>query len=313
MTMMISAALHRLRAACVVTLLASAVTATAATYRDDAGRSVMFDRPPSRVVTLAPNLTEFVYAVGAGSTLVGTVSSSDYPEAARNVPRIGDSRRFDLERLLTLKPDLVLAWQHGNADRELARLEAAGLPLFRIEPRRLDDVPRTLERVGELLGHAEEGRARAEGVRGELSVLRARHAQGAPVSVFYQVWQSPLMTLNRKQIINDVIELCGGRNVFANLPQLVPQLSSESVVAADPEAILAARQRSGDAGGVERDLHDSLLAGWQRYPGMTAVRRRWLFTLPGDAITRQGPRIVEGARAVCEALDTVRSERRARP
>jgi len=143
--------------------------------------------------------------------------------------------------------------------------------------------------------------------------LRARHADVASVSVFYQVWQSPLMTLNRQHIISDVIDLCGGRNVFADLPQLVPQLSTESVVAVDPEAILATRQRASDAGGAERDPDHPLLAGWRRYPGLIAVQRRWLYTLPGDAITRQGPRIVEGARAVCDALDTVRSERRARP
>ena len=300
-------------AAVVVTLLAAASSVDAATYRDDAGRAVVLDRPPTRVVTLAPNLTEFVYAVSAGSTLVGTVSPNDYPEAARSVPVIGDSRRFDVERILTLKPDLVLAWHHGNADRDLAQLEAAGLRLYRIEPRRLDDVPRVLERVGELLGHAEQGRVRAEGMRAELSTLRARHADVPAVSVFYQVWQSPLMTLNRQQIISDLIDLCGGRNVFADLPQLVPQLSIESVVAVDPEAILATRQRTRDAGGAERDPNHPLLAGWQRYPGLTAVQRRWLFTLPGDAVTRQGPRIVKGARAVCDALDTVRSEQRARP
>ena len=311
--LMLGPAVEALRAAVVATLVAGAVTADAATFRDDAGRAVVLEHPPTRVVTLAPNLTEFVYAVGAGSALVGAVSPSDYPQAARSVPVVGDSRRFDLERILTLKPDLVLAWYHGNADRGLAQLEAVGLRLYRIEPRRLDDVPRVLERVGDLLGHAEEGRARAGQMRAELSALRARHADVPTVSVFYQVWQSPLMTLNRQQIISDVIDLCGGRNVFAELPQLVPQLSTESVVALDPEAILAARQRTGDDGGAERDPHHTLLAGWQRYPGLTAVQRRWLFTLPGDAVTRQGPRIVEGARAVCEALDTVRSERRSRP
>jgi iron complex transport system substrate-binding protein len=298
-----------------VALLAAAasVASSAATFVDDAGRAVSLERPPTRVVTLAPNLTEFVYAVGAGATLVGTVSLSDYPAQARSVQHIGDYRRFDLEQLLMLKPDLVLAWHHGNPGRELAQLEAAGLRLYRLEPRRLADVPRALERVGALLGHAEEGRRSAARLRGELEALRQRHADAATVSVFYQVWQNPLMTLNGQHIVSDVVELCGGHNLFAGLPQLVPQLSSESVVAADPEAILAARQLPGDTAGARRDPDDPLLAGWQRYPHLTAVRRGWLYTLPGDAITRQGPRIVEGARAVCSALDEVREERRARP
>jgi len=306
---------HRGRriAAVAAVALAASWPARGATYVDDAGRTVTLERPATRVVTLAPNLTELVYAVGAGAALVGTVSLSDYPAEARAVPRIGDHRRFDIERLLTLKPDLVLAWHHGNPGRELAQLEGAGLRLYRLEPRRLADVPRALERVGELLGHADEGRRAAARLRGELETLRQRHLGGAPVSVFYQVWQNPLMTLNGRHIVNDVIELCGGRNVFADLPQLVPQLSSESVVAADPQAILAARQLPGDTAGAKRDPDDRLLAGWQRYPDLAAVRRRWLYTLPGDAITRQGPRIVDGARAVCGALDEVREERRARP
>jgi iron complex transport system substrate-binding protein len=305
---------HRLRRSAAVAALAliASLAARAATYVDDAGQAVTLERPATRVVTLAPNLTELVYAVGAGAALVGTVSLSDYPAAARAVPRIGDYRRFDIERLLTLKPDLVLVWHHGNPGRELAQLEAAGLRLYRLEPRRLADVPRALERVGELLGHADEGRRVAARLRGELETLRQRHREAAPVSVFYQVWQNPLMTLNGRHIVNDVIELCGGQNVFAELPQLVPQLSSESVVAADPQAILAARQLPDDPAGAKRDPGDPLLAGWQRYPDLTAVRRRWLYTLPGDAITRQGPRIVEGARAVCSALDEVREERRAR-
>ena len=303
-----------LRLAAVALLaLAGSTASPAATYLDDAGRAVTLERPPARVVTLAPNLTELVYAVGAGSTLVGTVSLSDYPEQARAIPHIGDYRRFDVERLLTLKPDLVLAWHHGNPGRELAQLEAAGLRLYRLEPRRLADVPRALERVGELLGHAEEGRRVATRLRDELEALRQRHADAAPVSVFYQVWQNPLMTLSGRHIVSDVVDLCGGHNVFADLPQLVPQLSSESVVAVDPEAILVARQVPGDTAGATRDPAHPLLAGWQRYPHLTAVRRRWLYTLPGDAITRQGPRIVEGARAVCSALDEVREERRARP
>ena len=143
--------------------------------------------------------------------------------------------------------------------------------------------------------------------------LRRRHATAEPVSVFYQVWREPLMTLNGRQIVTDIIALCGGRNVFAGLPQLVPQLSTESVVVANPQVIFAARESGGDPTHALRAPHDPAFAGWLRYPRLIAVRRQWLYTLPGDAITRQGPRIVDGARAVCAALDEVRAERRARP
>ncbi len=287
--------------------------APAYTSVDDAGRTVSIAGPVRRVITLAPSLAELVHAVGAGPALVATVAHSDYPAAARALPRIGDFQRFDVERILMLKPDLVLVWNHGNPGRELAQFEAAGLRLYYLEPRRLDDVPRALERIGALLGHEREGLERARAMRAEVDDLRRRHAAAEPVRVFYQVWKNPLMTLNGRQIISDVIELCGGRNVFADLPQLVPQLSTESVVVANPEAILSAREDSSDGAGLRRDPRDPAYSMWLRHSGVVAVQRNWLYTIPGDAITRQGPRIVVGARAVCAALDQVRAERRANP
>jgi iron complex transport system substrate-binding protein len=286
---------------------------TAATFVDDAGRPFRLDRPAQRVITLAPNLTELVYAVGAGSTLVGTGTLSNFPKEAKAVPRVGDHQRFDVERILLLKPDLVLAWYHGNPGRELAQLEAAGLPLYYLEPRRLDDVARALERVGDLLGRGAEGRARANAWRADIAQLREAHRGAEPVSVFYQVWRNPLMTLNGEHIVSDVIALCGGRNVFADLPQLVPQLSTESVVAANPQAMLSAREDAEDQPVLKRGADDAAFVSWSSYRSIEAVRRNWLYTLPGDLIARQGPRIADGARAVCAALDQVRAERRHRP
>jgi len=288
-------------------------SSTAATFVDDAGRPFRLDHPAQRVITLAPNLTELVYAVGAGSTLVGTVTLSNFPKEAKAVPRVGDHQRFDVERILLLKPDLVLAWYHGNPGRELAQLEAAGLLLYYLEPRRLDDVARALERVGDLLGRGAEGRARANAWRDDIAQLRQAHRGAEPVSVFYQVWRNPLMTLNGEHIVSDVIALCGGRNVFADLPQLVPQLSTESVVAANPQAMLSAREDEDDRPVLKRGADDAAFMSWSSYASIDAVRRNWLYTLPGDLIARQGPRIADGARAVCAALDQVRAERRSRP
>ena len=294
-------------------VLTTVAPARGATFVDDASRPFQLDRPAQRVITLAPNLTELVYAVGGGAALVGTVTLSTFPEEARAVPRVGDYQRFDIERILLLKPDLVLAWHHGNPSRELAQLAAAGLPLYHLEPRRLDDVPRALERVGELLGRADQGRMRAGALRDEIAELRRAHRNVDPVSVFYQVWSNPLMTLNGQHIVSDVIALCGGRNVFADLPPLVPQLSTESVVSANPQVMLSAREDADNGPVLTRGANDAAFAGWLRYPSLEAVRRNWLYTLPGDLIARQGPRIVDGARGVCAALDEVRAERRSRP
>jgi len=296
-------------------LVAGAIAATgdagALTAVDDAGRSVVVARPPVRVVTLAPSLTELVFAAGAGRSLVGVSALSDYPAAARAIARIGDAGRIDVERVLALKPDLVLVWQRGNVGREIEQLERAGVRIFQLEPQRLDDVARAIERLGVLLGHESEARQRAGELRTALAQLRAAHANAPPVRVFYQVWQQPLMTVNRRQIIDDILGVCGGRNVFADLAPLVPTVSTEAVVAADPEAILTASEQGG-AVAWRRDPDAPAFALWRRQPQMVVVRRGWLYTLDGDLISRQGPRIAEGTAAVCAVLDEVRRERAAR-
>jgi iron complex transport system substrate-binding protein len=301
--------------ACVLFALLACSGAPAAVHVDDAGRSVELPQPARRAITLAPNLTEFVYAVGAGATLVGTMDTSNFPEEAKRIARIGDYQRLDVERILALKPDLVLVWHHGNQGRELGQLEAAGLRLFYLEPRSVEDVARSLTRIGVLLGHAAQGEAGAAALRRDVEVLRRRYAQAEPVSVFFQVWSQPLMTLNGQHLTSDLIALCGGRNVFASLPALAPQIALESVVAADPEVILSTRETDADTPLWRREPQGPAFEIWRPFARMTAVKRRWIYTVPGDLLTRQGPRVIDGARAVCAALDEVRSERRsgARP
>lgn len=292
---------------CVASPLAQAVSMV-----DDSGRTVVLDKPPTRIVTLAPSLTELVFAAGGGAAIVGTTSLSDYPAAALRIVRIGDATRLDVERILALKPDLLVVWQRGNVGREIEQIAAAGVPLFQLDPRRLADVPRAIERLGVLLGHEDEAGRNAAVLRASLERLRVAHEGAAPVSVFYQVWQSPLLTLNGEHLISDVIALCGGRNVFADVLPLVPAVSVEAVVAADPEAIVSAGEAGGRAAAWQRAPSSASLAPWRRHARMTAVRRGWLFTLNGDLISRQGPRIAQGAEAMCAALDEVRRERSGR-
>ena len=302
------AALHT---AIATVVLAVSSPSIAVTVVDDAGRSVVVERPPQRVVTLAPSLAELVFAAGGGATLVGVSELSDHPVEARSIPRIGDAGRIDVERVLALHPDLVIVWQRGNVAREIGQLERAGVRLFQLAPQRLDDVVRAIERLGALLGHDDEARHRAADLRAALARLRAAHANAPPVRVFYQVWRQPLMTVNRRQIIDDILGVCAGTNVFADLAPLVPTVSTEAVVAADPEAILTASEETG-AAAWRREPESPAFALWRRQPRMVAVRRGWLYTLDGDLISRQGPRIVDGATAVCTLLDEVRRERAAR-
>lgn len=294
----------------VLAWMASAPAVAAIVVSDDGGATLTLERPATRVVTLAPSLTELVFAAGGGNAVVATDALSDYPPAARQLPRVGDAARLDVERIVATRPDLVVVWGHGNTMRELDQLEAAGLHLFRLEPQRLADVSRAIDRLGVLLGTEPVAHQAARALAERLAALRRSHVGVAPVRVFYQVWASPLMTINRAQMVNDVIDLCGGRNVFADLAPLVPLVSTESVIAAVPEAIFTADEHGATAA-LRRDPGNAAYALWRTHAAIPAVRGRWLYVLNGDSISRQGPRIADGATAICQALDEVRRERAA--
>ncbi|RDU96593.1 cobalamin-binding protein [Trinickia dinghuensis] len=286
-------------------LLPLAPCASAAiTVTDDAGQRVTLAAPAQRVVALAPHAVELAYAAGGGAKLVGAVSYSDYPSAAKALPRVGSNTSLDLERIVALKPDLVIVWRHGNGERQLDRLRALGIPLYHSEPRKLDDVATDLIALGTLMGTGAQARAAAADYRGKIAALRERYAGRAPVSVFYEVWADPLMTLNGTHIVSDVIALCGGRNVFAKLTPLVPTVSTEAVVAANPEAIVTTSQ-----GATQADAPLPSLAAWRAWPRMTAVARGNLFAIDGDLINRPAPRLAQGAEQLCRDLQFARERR----
>jgi iron complex transport system substrate-binding protein len=276
----------------------------AITVTDDNGATVTLAAPAQRVVSLAPHVTELIYAAGGGARLVGAVSYSDYPPEARQIPRVGDNKALDLERIAALNPDLIVVWRHGNAQAQLERLRELHIPLFFSEPHQLDDVAQTLTRLGTLLGTSDIADAAAGHYRQDIANLRARYANRPPVSVFYQVWDQPLMTLNGTHMVSDVIALCGGRNVFARLQPLVPTVSTEAVLAANPEAIFTA-----SAGATKPDAPLPQLDRWRAWPSLTAVARNNLFAIDGDLINRPTPRIAQGAAKLCEDLELARSRR----
>ncbi len=283
------------------------LVAMSTSFTDDTGQSTQWRTPPLRVVTLAPSLTELVFAAGAGHKLVGVDSASDYPAAVAQLPRVGDYQRVDIERLLQLKPDVVLVWVSGNTGRELAQLAAAGVPAVRLEPQRLDDVPRAIERLGELLGTVGAARSNAAQLRNTLAALQAEHSKKTPVSVFYQVWSRPVLTLNDQHLVSDAMRLCGARNVFGALKPLVPEVSVEAVLAAQPQLIVSARESKDGDLAARREPQAGAFALWQEHAGhLKAAQRGALYTLPGDLISRPGPRITFGVRALCEAVDAAR-------
>ena len=260
-----------------------------------AGAATAAGEPARRIVTLAPNLAELVWTAGAGDALVGTVEWSDWPEAVRALPRVGNAFRVDLEALASLEPDLVLAWGGGNPDHLIRRLEADGYRVEVLAPRRLEDIGRHIAVIGRLAGTEPAARRAAGRYRATLDALAAAQAGKPPLRVFFQASWRPLYTVGSGQLIGEVIALCGGVNVFADLCELAPSVSVEAVLASDPQAILTASEERGG------------LDSWQRWPELAAVRYHNLFAIPGDFIARPAPRILEGARRVCAALDDARS------
>ncbi|WP_126447167.1 cobalamin-binding protein [Sulfuricystis multivorans] len=270
------------------------------TVIDDAGTRLDLPHPAERIVSLAPHITETLFAAGAGSKIVGAVDYSDYPEPARTIPRIGGYSRLDLERILALSPDLVIGWASGNSAAHIERLRAAGLPVFLVQPERIDDVAKNLERFGLLAGTAATANAAAADFRMRLAELRARYGARPPVRVFYQIWKQPLMTVGGNQVITDVVRLCGGENVFADLKPLAPQVTVEAVIQADPEVIVASGM--GEA-------RPEWLDDWRQWTTLAAVKRDNLFFIPPDLIQRHTPRLVEGAARLCEQLEAARRKR----
>ena len=268
--------------------------------RDDSGHLVSLAEPASRVVSLAPHLTEMAFAVGAGTAVKAVIRYSDHPAAARGLPVVGDAFALDFEAIAGFKPDLVLVWGSGLNERHKARLRALGLTLFESEIRSPAAIGDTLRRLGALLGQADEGASAAGRFEHEWQSLRERNAGKPALRVFWQLWHEPLMTVNREHLIGEAIAACGGSNVFAGLPLLTPTVGWEAAVAADPELIgSSGRPQDG-----ERDF-----ARWRRFAQVSAVRHQQFAHIDGDLIGRMGPRFVQGAAALCDAIDRARSTR----
>ena len=284
-----------------LTLLLAAGSAQAAIdIADDTGQALHLAQPAKRIVSLAPHITEMLFAAGAGDRVVGAVQYSDYPEAAKKIARVGGYTSVDMEKVAALKPDLVVAWKSGNRGAHLDKLRALGIPVFINEPRRIDDVARSIAQLGKLAGTDSVGEAAAQAFRKRHAALAAKYSARPPVRIFYEAWNRPLMTINGEHLISDVIRLCGGDNVFAKLPMLAPTIDAEAVLAAMPEVIVA----SGMGEGRPEWLDD-----WRKWTKLPAVAQGNLFFIPPDQIQRHTPRILDGAERLCGQLDEARSRR----
>lgn len=253
------------------------------------------ERAAQRIVTLTPGLAELIYAVGAEQALVGTVEYSDYPQAAKRIPRVGDAFRVDLEKLLSLKPDLVLAWTSGTPATTVKQIQTLGLRVESIDALHLSEIGASLRRVGELTAHQAQAQQAAQAFDQGINALRAEYAGYNMLRVFVEVERQPLYTVNGKQVLSEVLQLCGGINVFADLDQLAPTIGVEAVLSSNPDVILA---MDGTVAQVEQD--------WQIWSQLNAVKNKHIYAVSPDTTTRATPRLLQGARDICQALQQAR-------
>lgn len=268
---------------------------------DDLGNQLVLEKPAQRIISLAPHITETLFAAGAGDQIVATVQFSDYPEEATRLPIVGSYKEIAYESLLSLDPDLVIVWASGNGEEIIARIRSLGLPVYLDEPRRLSDIARSLSRFGELTGNSVLADQKATEFSQRLENLTRQGGSDKTIRVFYEVWNKPLMTLNGNHLISDIIRLCGGENIFSSAMPLAPVVSTESVLSLDPELIVVS--------GMD-DERPEWLDDWAKWPGLTAAETGQLRFIPPDLLQRSSPRIIEGAEMMCNFVEMARSAER---
>lgn len=281
--------MRRVLSACALWLFCAGL-ASAYSLTDDSGQTLSFSRPPARIVSLTPHLTELLFAVGAGAQIAGVDSASDYPPEALRLPRIGDYSRLNVERILALKPDLIVAWAGGNRAVDLHALMQLGIPVLHTRADRIDDVGRLLRLLGAASGHAAAGRKQAVRFDRALAALKREFARAQPIPVFYQIWERPLMTVGGQHWISDALAVCGARNVFADLRAAAPTVSREAVLRRSPALIAGGSDVPG------------LRQGWQAFARLPAVKNDAFVQADADLLHRPTPRLIGGVRALCEAL-----------
>lgn len=256
------------------------------------------ERSEVRLITLSPHLAELVYAVGAGDMLVGVSAYTDYPVETLQLPVVGDAFALDQELLAILQPDVLLAWRSGTPAHIVEELGERGYRVEVFETANLADIGLSLRKIGALTGHKTSADSIAKAFESGVLALRKQHHDAAPIKVFYQVAKRPLYTINGTHYISELIDICGGRNIFADLGDLAPLVGVEAVLARNPEVLLASDDAGADA-----------FSDWDRWPDLAANIGANRFLLPAAEIGRATPRLLVAAEALCSALEQSRSKR----
>jgi iron complex transport system substrate-binding protein len=264
---------------------------------DDSGVKISLSSPAQRIISLAPHTTELLFAAGAGKSIIAVTAWSDYPPQAKNIPSVGSATELDIERIIKLKPDLVVAWKNGNKPRQIAYLRKFGIQVFESEPKTFDAIADSIKKLSTLAGTEQIGQQQALAFQQKILALKNKYQQAAEVRYFYQIWQKPLMTLNGEHLISQALKICGGRNIFSELIPTAPTVNSESVIQRNPEVIFMSSEEK------------NIATQWQSFPNMIAVAHNNIFTFNGIIMNRAGPRMAEATEQLCEKLDLARQRR----
>lgn len=266
-------------------------------FASDQQPEAVTDKKIERIIALSPSSTEMLFDIGVGERVIGTVEYADFPDAARNLPRIGNYAGLNIERIVALEPDLVVAWKSGNKQSDLEKLESLGLPIIYIDPKTMPAVRDDIRRLGEAVGEEALGTAAAARFDEKYLSLRQQYGNKAYIRVFYQLSSQPLRTVGADSWVEALIHDCNGDNIFASADAPYPVVSLESIIVKDPEVIILSSHTSAV---------DSRDAIWERWPNISAVKSGAMIPINSSTLLRAGPRAVEGMALLCEAIDGAR-------
>lgn len=248
--------------------------------------------PLKRLVVLAPNLVELIFSLGGGAQIVGTTDHADYPAAARTIPRVGNYAAIQLESLVALQPDLVLVWDTGTPAADIQKMQQLGLKVLHFQTHQLEDIASQLVQLGELVQQQAKAAELSAEFLQQLKNLRQQYQAQPLISVFYELWDNPLSTINKDAWPSQHLRVCGAQNIFDQASAAYPQVGLEQVIAADPALIIQPTSEN----------EPRTLVQWQRWPELTAAKNNQIIQVDSDLLHRATLRTLDGVAILCRKI-----------
>ncbi len=250
-----------------------------------------------RIISLSPSATELIYAAGLGNKLVAVSNYSDYPAEAKQLEKVAGLNNINIERIIALNPDLIVAWRSGTSPGQLTQLHSLGFNIYYSDITRLTEIARQIEELSQFSDNPKIGEQNARAFRHKLNELQETYRHKKTVSYFYQLDHNPMFTVAQNQWPSEIFSLCGGRNIFATAPASYPQVGLEQIIAYTPEVIFTSSSMNRD---------NQIWHKWHQH--IPAVKNQFIHTLNADWLDRPGPRSLKALEQVCHFLDIARAK-----